>query len=163
MLYGCPEFCSEYWTQYSHNVFHRQWISAFCRWRNIDNFQIECRYPKCVSWITLSRTCCYFPVRRSRLVFVYTFDFKKFTMFFKIKYIYIYDQVQKLVRPWPDQPDRFRRACKDNINFLIEYLKLYYWSKYSKLVYICAMFGLIFANLKKILPQSEGVNSVLYM
>ena len=30
-------------------------------------------------------------------------------MFFKIKK-YICDQDQKLVRPWLDQPDRFRRA-----------------------------------------------------
>ena len=29
---------------------------------------------------------------------------------FKIKK-YVCDQVQKLVWPWPDQPDRFHRAC----------------------------------------------------
>ena len=25
-------------------------VSAFCRWQNINNFQIECRPPKCVGW-----------------------------------------------------------------------------------------------------------------
>ena len=42
-VYGCPEFCLEYLKRESRKVFHRQWISAFCHWRNINNFQIECR------------------------------------------------------------------------------------------------------------------------
>ena len=28
---------------------------AFCRWRNINNFQFECRYPNCVGWMPLSQ------------------------------------------------------------------------------------------------------------
>ena len=61
--------------------------------------------PKCVGRIPRSRICRYFPVRRSYLIFLYTFNFKKFTMFLKLKNIYIYicDQVQKLVQPWSNQ------------------------------------------------------------
>ena len=93
----------------SRNVFHWQWLSAFCRWQNINNFQIKCRYAKCLGWIPLLQICRYFPVRRSCLIFVYTFNFKSLQCFFKIKKN-ICDQVQKLVRPWLDQPDRFHRA-----------------------------------------------------
>ena len=30
-------------------------VSTFCRWRNINSFQIECGFPKCAGWIPLSQ------------------------------------------------------------------------------------------------------------
>ena len=58
----------------------------------------------------------YFPVRRCRLIIAYTFDFKRSQFFSRFKKKY--DQVQKLIRPWPDQPDRFCRACNIQISII---------------------------------------------
>ena len=53
--------------------------------KNINNFQIEYCYPKCVGWMRLSRICRHFPVRRCGLIFLYTFAFKSFTMFLTLE------------------------------------------------------------------------------
>ena len=50
--------------------------------------------------------CRYFPVRRCRLLIIVN----SFNSIYFLNCNKKCDQVQKLVRPWPDQPDRFRRA-----------------------------------------------------